>query len=116
MIAIVATHAGALAMIALGIAIASVDSLLDPGSVAYTEALWIAVIGLAVNLASAWLLGGGDLRPLSLTCGVALARLYVWAVQSIPICVKLRRADRVDQCLVGRDHSIEHQHRHAVHQ
>ena len=49
-----------LAMIALGIAVASVDRLLNPGAVAYTEALWIAAIGLAVNLASAWLLGGSD--------------------------------------------------------
>lgn len=49
-----------LAMIALGIAAASVNRLLHPVSVAYTEALWIAVIGLIVNLASAWLLGGGE--------------------------------------------------------
>ena len=49
-----------LAMIALGIAVASVDRLLNPGTVAYTEALWIAAIGLIVNLASAWLLGGSD--------------------------------------------------------
>ena len=49
-----------LAMIALGIAVASVNRLLHPGTVAYTEALWIAVIGLIVNLASAWLLGGSD--------------------------------------------------------
>ena len=49
-----------LAMIALGIAVASVDRLLNPGTVAYTEALWIAAIGLIANLASAWLLGGSD--------------------------------------------------------
>jgi cation diffusion facilitator family transporter len=49
-----------LAIIALGIAVASVNRLFHPGLVAYTEALWIAVIGLAVNLASAWLLGGSE--------------------------------------------------------
>lgn len=48
-----------LAIIALGIGIESVQRLLVPGAVAYTEALWIAVLGLGVNLASAWLLGGG---------------------------------------------------------
>lgn len=47
-----------LALIALGIGIESIQRLFAPAAVAYTEALWIAVLGLAVNLASAWLLGG----------------------------------------------------------
>jgi cation diffusion facilitator family transporter len=47
-----------LAMIALGIGIESFQRLLAPAQVAYAEALWIAVLGLGVNLASAWLLGG----------------------------------------------------------
>ena len=46
-----------LAMIALGIGVESFQRLLAPGQVAYVEALWIAVLGLGVNLASAWLLG-----------------------------------------------------------
>ncbi|PTQ08212.1 cation transporter [Sphingomonas oleivorans] len=48
-----------LAIIALGIGIESFQRLLVPARVAYSEALWIAVLGLIVNLASAWLLGGG---------------------------------------------------------
>lgn len=50
-----------LAVIALGIGIESFRRLLAPVAVAYDEALWIAGLGLVVNLASAWLLstGGG---------------------------------------------------------
>ncbi|MHB9878770.1 CDF family Co(II)/Ni(II) efflux transporter DmeF [Pacificimonas sp. ICDLI1SI03] len=47
-----------LAMFAIGIAVESFQRLLTPTSIAYTEAIWIAFLGLAVNLASAWLLGG----------------------------------------------------------
>jgi cation diffusion facilitator family transporter len=49
-----------LAMVALGIGIESFQRLLAPATIAYTEALWIAVLGLIVNLASAWLLSGGS--------------------------------------------------------
>lgn len=49
-----------LALVALGIGIESVGRLMSPASVAYTEALWIAALGLIVNVASAVLLGGGD--------------------------------------------------------
>jgi cation diffusion facilitator family transporter len=48
-----------LAMIALGIGIESVQRLLSPSRIAYTEAIVVAVLGLAVNLASVWLLGHG---------------------------------------------------------
>jgi cation diffusion facilitator family transporter len=48
-----------LAMIALGIGVESALRLLTPARIAYDEAIWIAALGLAVNLASAWLLGGG---------------------------------------------------------
>ncbi|WP_375398908.1 CDF family Co(II)/Ni(II) efflux transporter DmeF [uncultured Sphingomonas sp.] len=48
-----------LALVAIGIAVESVRHLLSPVAIAYGEALWIAALGLAVNLASAWLLGGG---------------------------------------------------------
>lgn len=46
-----------LALFAVGIAVESFQRLLQPANIAYSEAIWIAVLGLAVNLASAWLLG-----------------------------------------------------------
>lgn len=49
-----------LALIALGIGVESFQRLFTPATVAYTEALWIAGLGLIVNLASAWLLSGGS--------------------------------------------------------
>lgn len=45
-----------LAMIALFIAYESVTRLVDPVAIAYAQAIPIAVLGLGVNLASAWLL------------------------------------------------------------
>lgn len=45
-----------LALIALGIGAESVARLFETPTIAYAEALWIAVLGLAVNLVSAWLL------------------------------------------------------------
>lgn len=47
----------ALGLVALGIAVESAQRLLSPQSVAFSEATIIAVAGLLVNLASAWLLG-----------------------------------------------------------
>jgi cation diffusion facilitator family transporter len=47
-----------LAIFAAGIAVESIQRLVDPQAIAYGEAIWIAVVGLLVNLASAWLLGG----------------------------------------------------------
>ena len=47
-----------LAVFAVGIAVESIRRFFEPATVAYAEATWIAVLGLAVNLASAWLLGG----------------------------------------------------------
>lgn len=46
-----------LAIFALGIAAESVGRFFAPSEIAYTEAIWIAALGLLVNLASAWLLG-----------------------------------------------------------
>lgn len=46
-----------LGLVALGIAVESAQRLLSPQSVAFGEATVIAVVGLLVNLASAWLLG-----------------------------------------------------------
>lgn len=37
----------------------SVDRLIDPQAIHYPEAMAVAVLGLLVNLGSAWLLGGG---------------------------------------------------------
>src|SRR5579864_7426995 len=48
-----------LAMIALLIAYEAVSRFLDPVQIAFDEAIPIAALGLAVNIASAWLLSGG---------------------------------------------------------
>jgi cation diffusion facilitator family transporter len=49
----------ALALFAVGIAAESVERLFVPAAVAFREALWVAALGLLVNLVSAWLLGAG---------------------------------------------------------
>jgi cation diffusion facilitator family transporter len=48
-----------LAMIALLIGYEAVSRFLDPVPISFNEAIPIAVLGLAVNVASAWLLSGG---------------------------------------------------------
>src|ERR1700719_4467438 len=48
-----------LAMIALLIAYEAVSRLFNPVAISFNEAIPIAVLGLAVNVASAWLLSGG---------------------------------------------------------
>jgi cation diffusion facilitator family transporter len=48
-----------LAMIALLIGYEAVSRLLNPVPISFNEAIPIAVLGLAVNIASAWLLAGG---------------------------------------------------------
>lgn len=48
-----------LGIVALGIIVESVLRLIDPAQVAFTEAAWIAALGLGVNLVSALILGGG---------------------------------------------------------
>src|SRR5512139_257526 len=48
-----------LGLVALGIGIESVLRLFQPITVAFGTATWIACVGLAVNIASALLLGGG---------------------------------------------------------
>jgi cation diffusion facilitator family transporter len=54
------TSAIILAMIALLIAFESIERFLSPSPIRFAEALPIACLGLAVNIASAWLLGGPD--------------------------------------------------------
>jgi cation diffusion facilitator family transporter len=49
----------ALALVALGIGVESVGRLFDPRPVAFTQATFVAVIGLIVNIVSALLLAGG---------------------------------------------------------
>lgn len=49
-----------LAVVSVGIGWESVVRLLNPVAIAYDEAIVIAVVGLAVNIASAWLLHDGD--------------------------------------------------------
>jgi cation diffusion facilitator family transporter len=46
-------------MIALLIGYEAIDRLLNPIPISFNEAIPIAVLGLAVNIASAWLLSGG---------------------------------------------------------
>jgi cation diffusion facilitator family transporter len=53
------TSAIILAMIALLIGYESVGRIFDPVPIHFAEAIPIACLGLAVNVASAWLLGGG---------------------------------------------------------
>lgn len=48
-----------LGLVALGIAVESVERLLDPRTVAFDEAILVAAAGLVVNIVSAILLGGG---------------------------------------------------------
>jgi len=48
-----------LGVVALGIAFESVQRLMNPSPVAFTQATIVAVIGLAVNIVSAMLLSGG---------------------------------------------------------
>jgi cation diffusion facilitator family transporter len=54
------TSAIILAMIALLIGYESISRLFAPVPIHFAEAIPIACLGLAVNIASAWLLGGGD--------------------------------------------------------
>jgi cation diffusion facilitator family transporter len=53
------TSAIILAMIALLIGYEAISRLFEPVPIHFTEAIPIAVLGLAVNVASAWLLSGG---------------------------------------------------------
>ena len=53
------TSAIILAMIALLIGYESISRLFSPVSIHFTQAIPIAVVGLAVNIASAWMLSGG---------------------------------------------------------
>jgi cation diffusion facilitator family transporter len=53
------TSAIVLAMIALLIGYEAVQRLLHPVAIAFNQAIPIAALGLAVNIASAWLLSGG---------------------------------------------------------
>jgi cation diffusion facilitator family transporter len=54
------TSAVVLAMIALLIGYEAISRLFTPVPISFAEAIPIAALGLTVNLASAWLLGGGD--------------------------------------------------------
>jgi len=53
------TSALLLMAVALGLAVDSVRTLIAPHAIAYGEAMAVAVLGLAVNLASVWLLARG---------------------------------------------------------
>jgi cation diffusion facilitator family transporter len=49
-----------LGLIAASVGVESVMRLLQPAQVAFTEAIWVAVVGLLVNIVSAALLSGGN--------------------------------------------------------
>lgn len=49
-----------LALVALGIAVESIGRLFDPSPVAFGEATLVAILGLVVNVASVFLLSGGQ--------------------------------------------------------
>lgn len=49
-----------LAIVALLMGVESIERLLSPLSIHFNEAIFVACVGLAVNLASAWLLHGGE--------------------------------------------------------
>ena len=53
------TSAVLLAVVAVGVAVESAARLYRPEAVAYDESLFVAVVGLAVNLVCAWLLHAG---------------------------------------------------------
>lgn len=48
----------ALAVVALVMATESIERIIEPHSIRFNEAILVAVVGLAVNLVSAWLLSG----------------------------------------------------------
>ena len=54
------TSAIILAMIALLIGYEAIARFMSPVPIHFSEAIPIAVVGLLVNIASAWLLSGGD--------------------------------------------------------
>jgi cation diffusion facilitator family transporter len=54
------TSAIVLAMIALLIGYEAIERFIDPVGIAFNEAIPIAVVGLVVNIVSAWLLSDGD--------------------------------------------------------
>lgn len=54
------TSAALLLLVAIGVIGESLHRFVEPEAVAFAEAFPVAVIGLLVNLASAWLLGGDD--------------------------------------------------------
>jgi len=48
-----------LGVVAIGIAVESLLRLITPAAVAFDEAIWVAALGLLVNIVSAWMLSGG---------------------------------------------------------
>lgn len=54
------TSALFLAVVAISVLAESLNGIYNPKPIQYNEALWVAVAGLCVNLASVWLLHGGE--------------------------------------------------------
>ncbi len=77
-----------LAIIAIGIAVESVQRLFNPSTVAFGEATVIAVIGLIVNIASAFLLSGGaSSRRVTMTTTITTARIIATTICAPPSCM-----------------------------
>ena len=73
------TSAIVLAMIALSSAMRPSRRLFAPAPIHFAEAIPIACLGLAVNVASAWLLSGGD-HPATVTpTGARSSADHAWA-------------------------------------
>ncbi|RTL75139.1 MAG: cation transporter [Bradyrhizobiaceae bacterium] len=101
-----------LAMIALLIGYEAVSRFLSPVAISFNEAIPIAVLGLAVNLASAWLLSGGhhghdhghghghehphdhgdDIRRINLGSGAGVIELEIFE-SGVPPRFRLRLPD-----------------------
>lgn len=54
------TSAAILLLVAIGVIVESIHRFVEPQTVGFAEAFPVAVVGLLVNLLSAWLLGGDD--------------------------------------------------------
>lgn len=100
-----------LAMISLLIGYEAVSRLLSPIVIHFDEAIPIAVVGLLVNIATAWLLSGGehghshghahgaheDARPIDIGQGVLLVEVFE---DGVPPRFRLRFKDERGPCAV----------------
>ena len=91
-----------LAMIALLIGYEAVSRLFNPVPISFNEAIPIAVLGLAVNVASAWLLSGGHI----ITATAMVTRM----VMTMIMARNLRASMRAPACSIPDWRSKAHDH------